>query len=275
VQKVFEEGKLSKEAKTLEYCYLCGKAWEGTNVVKEHGNHTGEALDFPGVLVVLDFITKEEEALLVEGCDSLPWDLSQSGRRKQNFGPKTNFKKKKINGKTFNGFPEFSQFAQKKLNEVKLMEDFQTIEQCAIEYRVETGACIDPHIDDCWVWGERVVSVNLLSDSVLTMSKYLGPPTRYNLTYVKNNGSNCNFENGGKEDFPLVRIPMPVRSLLVLYGPARYEWEHCIYRTDISSRRICMAYREFTPEYLEGGVHYEDVGLDVMNRAKNFWVEQS
>ncbi len=31
----------------------------------------------------LDFLTEEEEETLVTGCDSIPWDLSQSGRRKQ------------------------------------------------------------------------------------------------------------------------------------------------------------------------------------------------
>ncbi|CAG7834971.1 unnamed protein product [Allacma fusca] len=271
VQKVFDE---TNQERCFEYCYLCGnKAYEGSNVARDHGHHKGEAVEYPGVLVVPDFVTKEEELFLAEGCDRLPWDLSQSGRRKQNFGPKTNFKKKKINGKTFNGFPEFGRFVQNKLNEVKLLEDFQTIEQCAIEYRVETGACIDPHIDDCWVWGERVISVSLLSDSVLTMTKYSGPSTRYNLSYYKNGTNGCNNENCSDkiENFPIVRIPMPARSLLVLYGPARYEWEHCIYRNDVTGRRICMAYREFTPEYLEGGEHYEDVGVDILNSAKNFW----
>ena len=37
------------------------------------------------------------------------------------------------------------------------------MEQCSIEYRPETGARIDPHIDDCWVWGERIVQVWSLS----------------------------------------------------------------------------------------------------------------
>jgi len=264
------EATISKNL--YEYCQLCGKAWEGRNVSTQHPNHTGLSLDFDGVLLVPDFITEDEEKILVQGCDSLPWDLSQSGRRKQNFGPKTNFKKKRINGKSFEGFPKFSQFAQEKLRSEDLLADFQTIEQCAIEYRVETGACIDPHIDDCWVWGERVISINLLSDSFLTMTRYTGPKERYNLRFYYDADADKPQEKVPMEqDSVSVQIPMPRRSLLVLFGAARYEWEHCILRSDITTRRICMAYREFTKAYLPGGQHYDDIGRDVLDRAKLFW----
>jgi alkylated DNA repair protein alkB family protein 4 len=155
------------------------------------------------------------------------------------------------------------------------LRDFLTIEQCAIEYRVETGACIDPHIDDCWVWGERVISVNLLSDSVLTMQRFNGPRDKYNLNFRYDGGYEDSVpvkeDLGRVEDCPIVRIPMPRRSLLVLYGPARYDWEHSILRSDIKDRRICMAYREFTREYLPGGKSYERVGQEIISKAENFW----
>ena len=107
----------------------------------------------------------------MQGIDEMPWVISQSGRRKQNFGPKTNFKKMKLALGQFKGFPEFSKFVQIKLNKSKLLNNFQTIEQCSLEYDPSKGASIDPHIDDCWIWGERVVTVNCLSDSVLTLSR--------------------------------------------------------------------------------------------------------
>jgi len=64
---------------------------------------------------------------------------------------------------------------------------------------------------------------------------------------------------------------MPARSLLVVFGPARYEWEHCILRRDIQDRRICMAYREFTKEYLNGGKLFESMGKPIYETALNFW----
>jgi len=182
----------------------------------------------------------------------------------------------KINGKSFDGFPKFSKYFQDKLRQVELLRDYQTIEQCSIEYRPETGACIDPHIDDCWVWGERVISLNLISDSVLTMTKYEGGVDKYNLRYHYDSLNTSQPQNHpNNKSWPIVRIPMPRRSLLVLYGPARYEWEHCVIRRDISSRRICMAYREFTKEYLPEGKSYDCVGKSVCDKAQNFWDVQN
>lgn len=43
----------------------------------------GWAFPFPGVTLIKDFVTPEEEAEMVRLMDSDPWKLSQSGRRKQ------------------------------------------------------------------------------------------------------------------------------------------------------------------------------------------------
>lgn len=69
----------------------------------------------------------------------------------------------------------------------------------------------------------------------------------------------------------VIRIPMPERSLIVLYGPARYQFEHCVLREDITHRRVCLAYREFTPFYLPDGDKYENEGKCVLEQAKSFW----
>lgn len=60
------------------------------------------------------------------------------------------------------------------------------------------------------------------------------------------------------------------RSLLVIYGEPRYHWEHCVLREDITSRRVCVAYREFTPPYMTNGRH-EEIGRTVRDLGKNFW----
>lgn len=138
----------------------------------------------------------------------------------QNFGPKTNFKKKKLRLGTFNGFPRTTKFVQEKLNEVKELKDFQTIEQCSLEYNPQRGASIDPHIDDCWIWGERIITVNVLGDSILTMIPYRGSIDKYNLNCVEN------IENTDlQEEKIVVRLPMPEGSLMILYGSARYSFQ--------------------------------------------------
>ncbi|CAB3234634.1 unnamed protein product [Arctia plantaginis] len=276
--------------KSYVYCPLCNKAWQGWDVdsYKEHPNHSGKALDYPGVYIQLDFLSENEETELMKNIDEMPWDTSQSGRRKQNFGPKTNFKKKKIVLGQFNGFPEFSEYLQKRFETVDCLKNYEVIEQCSLEYDPSKGASIDPHIDDCWIWGERIVTVNCLSDSVLTMMPYKGDVKKYNLesaeefkAIVSKDGEFImNSDRDGLSAFQasrpiidkdeIVRIPMPRRSLLVLYGEARYHWEHCVLRDDILSRRVCIAYREFTPPYLPNGKHQE-IGDIIRSEAKIFW----
>ncbi|XP_068629412.1 alpha-ketoglutarate-dependent dioxygenase alkB homolog 4 isoform X2 [Battus philenor] len=280
--------QLDKE-KGYVYCPFCNKAWPGwdIDIYKQHPDHVGEAINYAGILIVPEFITELEESKLIQGIDEMPWDISQSGRRKQNFGPKTNFKKKKIVSGTFEGFPEFTKYLQDRFQTIDLLKDYQVIEQCSLEYDPSKGASIDPHIDDCWIWGERVVTVNCLSDSVLTLTIYKGDTKKYNLycadeyyPIVTNEGRiDLDFHNKdktmleaskpSKEIDAIIRIPL-IRSLTVMYGEARYHWEHCILREDITSRRVCLAYREFTPPYLGNGIH-QAIGNEIIQRAKQFW----
>lgn len=97
---------------------------------------------------------------------------------------------------------------------------------------------------------------------MLILTKYKGDEKRYNLDLIPDDASNI-------EDIA-VRIPMPRKSLIVLHGNARYKWEHCILREDVKTRRVCVAYREFTSPYLPGGDH-EAEGRLILETAKNFW----
>lgn len=263
---------LNCQNSTYVYCSLCQKAWPGWKIDDNvHSNHKGESIDFPGIFLQLDFISPNEESNVVENIDELPWNLSQSGRRKQNFGPKCNFKKKKIRSSGFNGFPKTTKFLQERFESVHIMKGFQTIEQCFLEYVPERGSSIDPHVDDCWIWGERIVTVNLLSDSVLTMT-YNNKVDRYNLDCVQSypailldngefntNNHSYHLKDINSDVSPVVRIPMPRRSLLIMYNSARYDWQHEVLRSDIKERRVCIAYREFTPPYLSTGKEYNSV----------------
>lgn len=75
----------------------------------------------------------------------------------------------------------------------------------------------------------------------------------------------------------VIRIPMPNRSLIVLYGPSRYQWEHCVLREDIHQRRVCVAYREFTIPYLpdddgpKNTTKQIELGKLVLDQSKLFW----
>lgn len=270
------------------FCPLCKHLYDPKDC---HVCGTGEF--FPGIEIYTNFVSPEEEMRLLVDLDQVPWDVSQSGRRKQNYGPKANFKKRKVKVGSFQGFPKETRFIQDRFARVPSLRDYKTVEQCSIEYRPETGARIDPHVDDCWIWGERIVQLNLLADSALTLFPVTGDPYRYNLADVKTypkvmNDQTCQVQfnpfvsdkwPAGPSHYNLssfehlkrvIRVPLPRRSLLVLYGNPRYNWEHCILRRDISSRRIVIAYRELTPTYLPNGPE-ECVGRDILAKASTFF----
>ena len=146
----------------------------------------------------------------------------------QDYGPKVNFKKKKLKASSFTGLPNFSKILVDRMQKLKTLKDFIPVELCNLEYIPSRGSAIDPHFDDFWVWGDRLVTLNLLSDTVYCMTTDSNPDV-------------------------LVSIPFRRRSLIVMFGPARYQWMHAIDRNDINDRRLALTFRELTSEFLEGG----------------------
>ena len=162
----------------------------------------------------------------------------------QDYGPKVNFKKQKVKTEVFSGLPPFSQFIYNRMMPVSALADFVPVELCNLEYDASRGASIDPHFDDFWLWGERLVTLNLLSDSVLCFTR---------------------------DDLPDVEIHvlMPRRSLIVVAGEARNQWKHGIHRTDVNGRRIAMTFRELSDEFKAGGPK-EQIGSQLVDIALTF-----
>ncbi|KAF9408834.1 hypothetical protein HW555_011608 [Spodoptera exigua] len=57
---------------------------------------------------------------------------------------------------------------------------------------------------------------------------------------------------------------MPRRSLIIIYGEARYNWEHSVLREDIASRR-----GNLPPPYLNGD--QQEIGNTIRKIGQNFW----
>ncbi|XP_077360209.1 alpha-ketoglutarate-dependent dioxygenase alkB homolog 4 isoform X3 [Festucalex cinctus] len=179
------------------------------------------------------------------------WNLSQSGRKKQDFGPKVNFKKKRARPANFSGLPALSKKLVLRMQEEESLAGFQPVEQCNLDYHPQRGSAIDPHLDDSWLWGERLVTVNMLSDTTLTMSLEQGLPQL------------------GLPGEVNVAVRLPRRSLVVLYGEARHRWKHGVLRKDVGERRVCSTFRELSAEFLPGGRHAE-LGAQLLNIAASF-----
>lgn len=239
---------------TYFYCDTCAdRAWLTNN--HEHHvsgdiNRETESIAINGIYLKRECITEDEERRLVAAIDSADWIQSQSGRRKQDYGPKANFKKQKCKLGDFKGLPAYIRTTFTRLQaEHELLRDFVPVELCNLEYEPERGAQIDPHLDDTWLWGNRLVTINYLSQTVLTLSK---PRLTAN------------------EDAIEIAIEMPPRSLLVLYDEARYEWYHAIKRKDVTARRLATTLRELTPSFMPGGDNYEAIGKLILTTAAEF-----
>ena len=65
-------------------------------------------------------------------------------------------------------------------------------------------------------------------------------------------------------------VPLPQRSLVIVQGQSRYEWQHSIHRKHIISRRLATTLRELTPDFMPGGKFYETTGRDILEAASNY-----
>lgn len=213
------------------FCPDCqDKAWIDDDHIR-HNNSSGvDYVEIGGVFLIKEFVNNEEELQLISMIDSRqPWVSSQEGRAKQDYGPKVSFLKQKVSVGNFGGFPDFviNLFNRMQLNYSQQLDNFVPVEFCILEYTPERNSYIRPHYDDKWIWGDRLITVNLLSDTVLRLSKEFKIPP-----------------------YEIV-IKMPAKSLLILQGEARYDWHHSINRYDIKSRRVAMTWREFSEEIIK------------------------
>jgi hypothetical protein len=133
------------------------------------------------------------------------WVPSQSGRSKYEIGPQANFKQRKCKlGPAFEtgGFdralrPLLARAAQvtnqvlhvpgnppvvdftaastlatgealSAAHAAALAGDFVPVEFSCLDYRPDVASNLDPHVDDEWAWGGRVLGVSLLCDAVMT-----------------------------------------------------------------------------------------------------------
>ena len=162
-----------------------------------------------------------------------------------------NFKRQKVKLGSFSGLPPFSEWIVKRMqNDVECLKDFIPVELCNLDYSPERGSAIDPHVDDDWLWGERLVTLNLLSHTYLTFSP---PPCSQNSsTHLR------------------VCIPLPQRSLVIVQSSSRYQWQHSIRREHICSRRLATTLRELTIEFMPGGKLFDEIGKDILETASSF-----
>ena len=194
---------------------------------------------FQGVRVFPDFLSPPEATTLLREIDRSDFVKAQSGKRKQHYGPKINFNKKKMNSQNFEGLPAYAAELEDRLRNLarserienradrvrfeSSLESFEATDVFVLRYLERDESNLDFHLDDTFAYGELILDLSLESDSVLTFLR-----TRL---------------EAGSKATECVRVPLPARSLAAVYGPARFEWEHAILSYDIADRRTSVTLR--------------------------------
>lgn len=157
------------------------------------------AFKIPGLLYVPNFITKEEESLLINVINSQSW-LADIKRRVQHYGYKYDYKARTINYSMFLGpLPIWAMAIAKRL----LQEGYisQEPDQLIInEYLPGQG--IANHVDCEPCFGDSVISISLASNCVMD---FVNINTRQK-----------------------IELMLETRSLVVISNEARYKWTHGI-----------------------------------------------
>ncbi|KHJ46890.1 hypothetical protein D918_02429 [Trichuris suis] len=202
---------------------------------QKDAHERGEALQgcsVHSVFLVENFISQNEESYLQSTMDSIGWQPSQSGRRKQDYGPRANFKKRKVKPAK-RPLPEYANFLFQRLTTIDALSGFVPVELSNLDYDSSRGSWIDFHKDDCWLWGNRIVTCNLLSDTVLTFLE--------------------------DETNTLIYVPLKRRSLCCFSGNVRIALSHGIFPQHIVGRRVVMTIREPSTWWQSGKLENDDV----------------
>ena len=65
----------------------------------------------------------------------------------------------------------YSKIIIDKLVEIPLLKTFEPVEVNILEYLEDRGSNIDFHFDDFWLWGERIVGLNLVNAAIMTFKR--------------------------------------------------------------------------------------------------------
>lgn len=211
---------------------------------------------FSGVLLLRDFVSEAEAEALLAEIEARPFLPAQSGKQKQHFGARANFRKRRLNATHFEGLPRYGHELEARLRArlaehgalpaslADAMVRYVTTDVFVLRYLEHQCSNLDVHIDDTWAYGEVIVDLSLESDGWMTFL-------------------DRDPQDGARGGFTCVRVPLPARSLAVLFGPARFAWHHGIAAIDIQGRRTSITLRT-----LGEGLRASEAGRGVLERAR-------
>ena len=179
-------------------------------------------INIPGLTYIPNFIDAADQDRLLSNIDQQPW-LADLKRRVQHFGYKYDYKARTVNNDAYLGpLPDWlSLLCQKLCDGI-----FSSTPDQVIVNEYLPGQGISAHIDCVPCFADTIASLSL--------------------------GSSCSMEFANSKTGEKKSFILEERSLIVLSGLARYEWQHAIpgRKSDIINgiktergRRVSLTFR--------------------------------
>jgi alkylated DNA repair dioxygenase AlkB len=182
--------------------------------------------DVPGMSLLPEFITEDEERELLSVIDQQPW-ITDLQRRVQHYGYRYDYTARQVTADLYLGaLPEWLQPLATRLHHEGL---FATAPDQVIVNEYQLGQGIAPHVDCIPCFGATIASLTL--------------------------GSGCLMNFTHSNTAQKTNLFLPPRSLLLLQGDARYHWQHGIAKrkNDVvdeakiqRGRRVSLTFRNVT-----------------------------
>jgi len=195
---------------------------------------------FTGLVVWPDFVSEAEAEALIADIESRPFSPAQSGKAKQHFGPRMNFRRRRMTARGFEGLPRFARELEARVREraseggagggraipglAAALDAYATTDAFVLRYDALQRSNLDPHVDDPFAYGELILDLSLESDGWLTFL-------------------DADPQCGVERAFVCVRARLPARSMALLFGAARYDWWHGVRALDVDGRRTSITLR--------------------------------
>ena len=193
----------------------------------------------PGLYLVPNFISEEEEKELIKEVESQKWRLTEAKRRIQHYGPPMDRMYRVVASKK-----EFTKLPPKCLNiaeKIRLFWNnldgilYQPNELAVVNNEFDellvneyhSHNCLELHFDQRGAFEELLVGISLLSDSIMTFQ-------HCDKNYMQKN------------------VCLPAKSCYFMTGDSRYCFKHGFLKNSISGRRISLTFR--TVKKIFGGL---------------------
>ncbi|KAG6782609.1 hypothetical protein POTOM_012019 [Populus tomentosa] len=183
-------------------------------------------VNIPGLYLVHDFLSPQEEKELLAAVDERPW-ISLSKRRVQHYGYEFCYGTRNVDTKLHLG--KLPSFVSSILERISLFPGLNgstsiLLDQLTVnEY--PPGVGLSPHIDTHSAFEGLIFSLSLAGPCIMEFRRYLDGswvPDAASSAYTKvENVDNCS-------NLARRSLYLPPRSILLLSGEARYAWQHYI-----------------------------------------------